>query len=255
MCLCPPSTISSAFVPSLLYPVPVSPLLYPCTAILTLPLRVEVFVTVSGGATEGRCHLPHTRSKECLYILFDFYVVQPTMATRRNSVRASHTNVHPHTCVCPPHTHQNWWTPLHAAANKGHKNCVQLLLDFVAAVDQPDRESMTPLHWAAKRGHREVRCGRCGVISQMEVGDDSDQSDVHRRPSAGTARRGVGTAAANLWAPRDEVWGHQRQQNLDGVGDRNSKRPEMRCGAISTTWKLVMAVTRCACAAKPWWAS
>lgn len=47
----------------------------------------------------------------------------------------------------------NLRTPLHQAANKGHSESVQALLDCGATVNSRDRNDVTPLHLAALHGH------------------------------------------------------------------------------------------------------
>ncbi|KAK2789306.1 hypothetical protein FQN53_002148 [Emmonsiellopsis sp. PD_33] len=51
---------------------------------------------------------------------------------------------------------ENGSTPLHSAANAGHKSIAQLLIDKGAAVDSEDRWYRTPLTFAARNGHEEV---------------------------------------------------------------------------------------------------
>jgi len=46
--------------------------------------------------------------------------------------------------------------PLHLAAQRGHKDVVQLLLSHSAEVDLTDKNGWTALQWAASRGHKDV---------------------------------------------------------------------------------------------------
>lgn len=47
------------------------------------------------------------------------------------------------------------WTALHFAAEKGHVECVELLLREGAEVDARSLTGSTPLHLAAERGRKE----------------------------------------------------------------------------------------------------
>ena len=47
-------------------------------------------------------------------------------------------------------------TPLHWAADRGHKDVAELLLASKAEVNAKDSYSETPLHWAADFGHKDV---------------------------------------------------------------------------------------------------
>src|ERR1035437_6960804 len=48
------------------------------------------------------------------------------------------------------------WTPLHFAAQKGHKDVAELLLANKADVDAKSTANVTPLHLAALNGHKDV---------------------------------------------------------------------------------------------------
>jgi ankyrin repeat protein len=48
------------------------------------------------------------------------------------------------------------FTPLHRAAQNGHKDVVELLLVREAKVNAKAKHGFTPLHWAADKGHKEV---------------------------------------------------------------------------------------------------
>ena len=48
------------------------------------------------------------------------------------------------------------WTPMDAAAYKGHAKVMQLLIETGSDVNPVDKQKTTPLHLAAKEGHLEV---------------------------------------------------------------------------------------------------
>ena len=52
----------------------------------------------------------------------------------------------------PPQT----WTPIAAAARKGHKGIVQTLLDLGADWRMPDAAGWQPIHYAMIEGHKEI---------------------------------------------------------------------------------------------------
>ncbi|RYP70200.1 hypothetical protein DL771_005587 [Monosporascus sp. 5C6A] len=62
-------------------------------------------------------------------------------------------------------------TPLSWAAEKGHKEIVQLLLDKGAEIDAKDSNSRTPLSWAAEKGHKEI------VQLLLDKGAEIDSKD------------------------------------------------------------------------------
>ena len=47
-------------------------------------------------------------------------------------------------------------SPLHWAANSGHKDVVELLLTNKAEVNAKDNDGRSPLHWAASIGHKDM---------------------------------------------------------------------------------------------------
>ena len=55
-----------------------------------------------------------------------------------------------------PYRNSNLWTPVYCAANYGHENLVQMLIDFKAEIDSIDRIRTTPLHLASQEGHVNV---------------------------------------------------------------------------------------------------
>ena len=66
------------------------------------------------------------------------------------------------------------WTPLHVAAQAGHKEVAELLLANRADVNAKDNRGMTPLHWAAQAGHKEVAelllANKADVNAKTKVG-------------------------------------------------------------------------------------
>ena len=48
------------------------------------------------------------------------------------------------------------WTPLHRAAQKGHKEITELLIANGADVNAEEEDGWTPLHYAALNGHKEI---------------------------------------------------------------------------------------------------
>ncbi|RYP43640.1 hypothetical protein DL768_009815 [Monosporascus sp. mg162] len=66
-------------------------------------------------------------------------------------------------------------TPLWWAAEKGHKEIVQLLLDKGAKTDAKDNNGLTPLWWAAEKGHKEI------VQLLLDEGAKTDTKDYNGR--------------------------------------------------------------------------
>ena len=61
-----------------------------------------------------------------------------------------------HNCTTRPKNFQDDETALHCAAERGHLECVQSLLDAGAPYDNQDRNGRTALHCALERGHVDV---------------------------------------------------------------------------------------------------
>jgi ankyrin repeat protein len=77
-----------------------------------------------------------------------------------------------------------WRTPLlHLAAEAGHLDCVDLLMERGADPNQPDKlDHATPLHWAAQGGHLNV------VRRLVDAGADIDaEGDAHEAGVIGWA--------------------------------------------------------------------
>ena len=58
------------------------------------------------------------------------------------------------------------WTPTYIAAEKGHTDCLKLLVAAGANVNQLDKFQLSPLYWAAYRNHREA------VSALLDAGAD-----------------------------------------------------------------------------------
>ena len=67
--------------------------------------------------------------------------------------------------------------PLHHAAENGHKDVVEFLLDRGAELNQCNNRGLTPLHFAAKNGHIDV------VQLLLDRGADPDSTDKIRLTS------------------------------------------------------------------------
>jgi hypothetical protein len=66
------------------------------------------------------------------------------------------------------------WSPIHAAASKGQKKVLSLLISFGATVMQKDVESFTALHYAARYGHSkcvEILLENGATSSRNSAGD------------------------------------------------------------------------------------
>ncbi|WP_375138233.1 ankyrin repeat domain-containing protein [Wolbachia pipientis] len=69
-------------------------------------------------------------------------------------------------------TNQQKETPLHWAAEKGHKEVVEALLQVKGIdVNATNQQKETPLHWAAEKGHKEV------VEALLDKGANVDAED------------------------------------------------------------------------------
>jgi len=66
-------------------------------------------------------------------------------------------------------------TALHLAADAGHKQCVELLLDFGASINAQTDSGFTPLHLACQRGHLELVqllvARTCDLLVQADQGE------------------------------------------------------------------------------------
>ena len=70
-------------------------------------------------------------------------------------------------------------TPLHAAAEAGRPDCVQVLLEHGANVNQAQEGGLTALHMAARHGHLDVLQLLLDAGAHMEVKDHAGANLLH----------------------------------------------------------------------------
>eukprot|EP00434_Breviolum_minutum_P025449 symbB.v1.2.022488.t1/scaffold1997.1/size93120/1 len=69
-------------------------------------------------------------------------------------------------------------TPLHWAAEEGHRDVVQLLLEKHAEIEATDADGETPLHVAAGRGHRDIVQVLLEKTAEIEAKSSSGQTPL-----------------------------------------------------------------------------
>ena len=69
-------------------------------------------------------------------------------------------------------------TPLHSAAEEGHRDVVQLLLEMNAEIEIRDRSGNTPLHLAASEGHRDLVQLLLEKSAEIEAKSSSGQTPL-----------------------------------------------------------------------------
>jgi ankyrin repeat protein len=77
------------------------------------------------------------------------------------------------------------YTPLHYAAQAGHKDMAELLLANKADVNAKDKFGMTPLHDATVRGHKEVAELLLAKRAQVNARDMDNWTPLHFAASNG----------------------------------------------------------------------
>ena len=79
----------------------------------------------------------------------------------------------------------NGFTLLHAAAGKGHANCVRLLLEAGASVDQVTTGGYTPLFGAAHCGQAECVRALCAAGAKVNLAADDGRTPLHQAAEQG----------------------------------------------------------------------
>ena len=77
------------------------------------------------------------------------------------------------------------WTPLHLATDKDHKEVVELLLANKADANATDNRGMTPLHWAADKDHKEVAELLLANRADVNAKDNRGMTPLHWAAQAG----------------------------------------------------------------------
>ena len=101
-------------------------------------------------------------------------------------------------------------TPLHRAANGGHKEIAELLIAEGAYVNAKDENGWTPLHDAANGGHKEV----AELLIAKGANVNAKKSETHRTP-LDWAIRGKHHEIANLLRKH----GGKTAEELEAVGN------------------------------------
>jgi hypothetical protein len=70
-------------------------------------------------------------------------------------------------------------TPLHKAADNGHKEMVGMLIERGANVDAAHKDGRTPLHLAALRGHKEIVGMLIGKGANVNAADEDGVAPLH----------------------------------------------------------------------------
>ncbi|XP_077987160.1 cortactin-binding protein 2-like isoform X2 [Glandiceps talaboti] len=84
-------------------------------------------------------------------------------------------------------TRQGNFTPLHAAAGEGHHGCVKCLLEYGADASKADKSGWQPLHWAVFNGHSKCAKYLIDYGAQRHATTKDGWTPLHSAVQAGHA--------------------------------------------------------------------
>jgi ankyrin repeat protein len=126
---------------------------------------IQALTTVKIWQWDTRYSQQFSKQMTCLHLAAYFGVynaVETLLSSKSSNARDGHSQ-----------------TPLHWAAQNGHKAVVILLLKHSANLEANDNFNQTPLHWAAQNGHKAVVQLLLEQGAKLEAKDSSSWTPLH----------------------------------------------------------------------------